>query len=824
MSSTYTVKAGDSCWSIANKFGNFSVDDLKNVNTIYNPSFNCNSLQIGQLIYLPSNISGNTVNQVANTANTYTSSVYTVQSGDIPSIIASKNGITVGALLSLNPNITDWTKLQIGQQLNVNTGTGISSYSSVKTYTAVSGDTVYSIASKNGITQTQFYQWNPSVNSTNPILYIGQVYNISDPSSSNTQVVPPSNTQVVPPSNTQVVPPSNTQVVPPSNTQAVPQSNPQAVPQSNPQAVPPSNTISTPAYQCWNTKGESYGNYNPRIVEQGWLNWSMTTDPNVKGMSVQDAANYYCSLKDKQYSIASINQPTPPSNPQVVPPSNPQVVPPSNPQAVPPSNPQAVPPSNQQALPPSNPQAVPPSNTISAPAYQCWNTKGESYGNYNPRIVEQGWLNWSMTTDPNVKGMSVQDAANYYCSLKDKQYSIASINQPTLNDSCKVSIDTHQVMINDNNFSSNVWSTAKITKPAPCFTDNLGKNSYIISENDYISLLYFQGDLMKPKFHLVNDGLLLGVMQNWKLSMGNRPPVAYTSIDKSTNYYYVTEDQYNQLIQQIQPPQNLINDTPYNTMKANPMYNTLINKNPWEWNNDDAQNCLTLLRNLYPKNFIDNLVNKLTYPGWKILLTTQPNTSMELLNKYPNWNSNDSENARNTIKYAIGASMNTANQLVYNSSIDTLKKLDLYFMLLAGWNSSTPPSTQQPIAISSCTGSTAKYTLVDSNTNHLEQCQSITSNNGLFKFVLQSDGNAVVYDTSNNSAPWATTNDGGLINTGDPPYSLTIDDNNNLKIYDSVGYNLYTKNVKGKKLNITNKGRLNADGNNFGPGNDLWNP
>ena len=64
---TYTVQSGDSLWSIANRY-NTTVAILKELNNL-----NTNSLQVGQVLKLPS---GDTTN------DTQSGNIYTVQSGD----------------------------------------------------------------------------------------------------------------------------------------------------------------------------------------------------------------------------------------------------------------------------------------------------------------------------------------------------------------------------------------------------------------------------------------------------------------------------------------------------------------------------------------------------------------------------------------------------------------------------------------------------------------------------------------------------------------------------------------------------------------------
>lgn len=95
-SNIYTVKSGDSLYSIARKY-NVTVNDLMKYNNLTS-----NLLSIGQQIRIPTSGTSNT---------------YTVKSGDSLYSIAKKYNTTVDRLKSKN-NLTS-NLLSIGQVLNV---------------------------------------------------------------------------------------------------------------------------------------------------------------------------------------------------------------------------------------------------------------------------------------------------------------------------------------------------------------------------------------------------------------------------------------------------------------------------------------------------------------------------------------------------------------------------------------------------------------------------------------------------------------------------------------------------------------------------------
>ncbi|MFI3260281.1 MAG: LysM peptidoglycan-binding domain-containing protein [bacterium] len=140
----YIVVSGDTLYSIANKF-NTSVSHLMELNNLSNTA-----LTIGQKLL---------INNLSNDSSTYT-----VVAGDTLYSIASKYNTSVSVLKELNNLTSDI--LTIGQTLIINVPTD--NYS---TYIVVSGDTLYSIASKYNTSVSDLISINGLTSSN---LYIGQ--------------------------------------------------------------------------------------------------------------------------------------------------------------------------------------------------------------------------------------------------------------------------------------------------------------------------------------------------------------------------------------------------------------------------------------------------------------------------------------------------------------------------------------------------------------------------------------------------------------------------------------------------------------------------
>lgn len=149
---TYTVKSGDSLWSIAKKY-NVSVDELKKANNLTS-----NVLRINQVLFIPTKKEEESGNYI----------VYTVKSGDTLYSIAKNYNIAVSDIIELNKLSNNI--LNLGQRLLLPVEEKVIE-TKYNTYVVKSGDTLYSVAKKYGISVTELKEINDLSNNT---LSIGQ--------------------------------------------------------------------------------------------------------------------------------------------------------------------------------------------------------------------------------------------------------------------------------------------------------------------------------------------------------------------------------------------------------------------------------------------------------------------------------------------------------------------------------------------------------------------------------------------------------------------------------------------------------------------------
>ena len=159
----YTVERGDSLWSIANRFG-VTVQEIRDANDLVS-----DTLSVGQSLIIPGLSADEDLENGNNNNNdNTTTTTYTVVSGDSLWSIANRFGVTVQEIRDANDLVSD--TLSIGQVLIIPNGDNASN--TPTTYTVASGDSLWSIARKFGVTVGDLKNAN---NLTNNLLSIGQV-------------------------------------------------------------------------------------------------------------------------------------------------------------------------------------------------------------------------------------------------------------------------------------------------------------------------------------------------------------------------------------------------------------------------------------------------------------------------------------------------------------------------------------------------------------------------------------------------------------------------------------------------------------------------
>lgn len=163
---TYTVKAGDTLYSIAVRYKT-TVAALAKANNITNT----NVIRVGQVLKIP----GTQPTPPPTTPPPATTTNYTVKSGDTLYSIATRYKTTVAAIAKAN-NITNTNAIRVGQVLKIpgtqTTPPPTTPPPATRTYTVKAGDTLYSIASRHNTTVSRLVQAN---NISNPnVLSVSQ--------------------------------------------------------------------------------------------------------------------------------------------------------------------------------------------------------------------------------------------------------------------------------------------------------------------------------------------------------------------------------------------------------------------------------------------------------------------------------------------------------------------------------------------------------------------------------------------------------------------------------------------------------------------------
>ncbi len=174
----YTVKKGDSLYSIAKKY-NISVNSIKNLNYLTG-----DSIYVGQVIRIPEMYTKPEDMYIPQYIN------YTVKKGDSLYLIANSYGTTVDIIMKDNALVNH--NISIGQNIKIRTKDDVIlecfgesynplSLSSDEVYIVKKGDSLYSIAKKYDISVSELLKLN-SLSSN--VLSVGQKIKIPNNSSS----------------------------------------------------------------------------------------------------------------------------------------------------------------------------------------------------------------------------------------------------------------------------------------------------------------------------------------------------------------------------------------------------------------------------------------------------------------------------------------------------------------------------------------------------------------------------------------------------------------------------------------------------------------
>ncbi|NUL44852.1 LysM peptidoglycan-binding domain-containing protein [Cellulosimicrobium funkei] len=171
---SHTVTSGDTLYSIAKRNG-ISLSTLLTTNGLSESSI----IYPGQKLKL----SGSSSTSAGTSTGSAAAATYVVKSGDTLSGIAARNGLGLSVLLKAN-GLSSTALIHPGQKLKLSAdstvtpaSSGSSAASSVQSYTVKSGDTLYSIAKRNGISLSTLLTANSL--SESAIIHPGQKLKLS---------------------------------------------------------------------------------------------------------------------------------------------------------------------------------------------------------------------------------------------------------------------------------------------------------------------------------------------------------------------------------------------------------------------------------------------------------------------------------------------------------------------------------------------------------------------------------------------------------------------------------------------------------------------
>lgn len=165
--STYTVEKGDTLYGIANKFST-TVQAIKTLNNL-----TTNTLLPGQQVYIPASSATTPTTPTTPQEPETPYLIYTVQRGDSLWKISQKYGIPVNDIIAFN-NLSS-VNLQIGDELRIPITSQDNNTSNQFTYTVKNGDTLWSIAKQFNVSVDSIKAAN---NLTSNLLTVGQTLTI----------------------------------------------------------------------------------------------------------------------------------------------------------------------------------------------------------------------------------------------------------------------------------------------------------------------------------------------------------------------------------------------------------------------------------------------------------------------------------------------------------------------------------------------------------------------------------------------------------------------------------------------------------------------
>ena len=207
--SSYTVKAGDTLYAIASRYG-LSVASLKALNNL-----SSNLIYVGQTLKVSGTASTNQSNQTSNQTSSQTSNnngatssgnqsgSYTVKAGDSLWGISHKYGMSIDSLKSLNNLSSNFIYpgqvLKVGQSNNQSNTTSKPSVSQSTnsgnqsgSYTVKAGDSLWGISHKYGMSIDSLKSLN---NLSSNFIYPGQVLKVGQSNNQSNTVSKPSASQ-----------------------------------------------------------------------------------------------------------------------------------------------------------------------------------------------------------------------------------------------------------------------------------------------------------------------------------------------------------------------------------------------------------------------------------------------------------------------------------------------------------------------------------------------------------------------------------------------------------------------------------------------------